>query len=183
MRYPALFTTAIALLAVWSCTTSDCPRPDRPSADAPAPSPGNYAITFVATVGATAPSTVSGALVLVPGKSADTPLYGWLSADLSVVSAPLDPEAPLPSSQDPNRPGVLLRIIASDHSLPHGTPVLTIGTPSNQLGVQVEDGAGIGLWVDRANETGFSGQWRAWGIVQAGSGYFCAQRQSSLPAA
>ena len=155
--------------------------------------PGEYRIVFVATKGKKKGKSIEGTLVLhatsvndvspVTGEQAldhdisETPLYGWLEADLAKVDAPIctNPPHPDPTSTDPISPGVLVHLIDWKEPYPENTPVLTVAALVNLRNEHGwEDGCGIGLWVRQMDGKSFSGDWKAWGIVHAGSGHFCA---------
>lgn len=98
-----------------------------------------------------------------------------------------DDDVPLPTSEDLEAPGVLVKSVNFEEGYPDGTPVLLISTSGNRNPVVGEgpdglqllnvsfDGAGIGLWVHRVTATGFIGRWSEWGIVRDGRGVFCAE--------
>ncbi len=199
------YVAVAACLLVLACRATVCPAPGGPPAVAPHLSPGTYQLTLHADSGSRTGATAIGVLQLVASTPDDQspitgqkpwleweawhPLYGWLEMDLASVGAPVfaeDWKVP-PTSRDPITPGVLVDVDVRSEGYPVGTPVLLVGTagqtrnPATKLpdGSEVVtvayDGAGIGLWVHRANSAGFAGVWREWGIVANGRGTFCAQ--------
>ena len=82
---------------------------------------------------------------------------------------------------DPIYPPVLLLARLSNEGKPplRFWTVLLIGTGGNRRdGVHVLDGAGIGMWIRDANESGFTGTFEPWGVVVDDKGHYCAQRIS-----
>jgi hypothetical protein len=151
--------------------------------------PGSFRLVLVATSGRKVGGVAKGELNLRPTSSTDTspktgqraqdrniaetPLYGWVTADWKVVDAPVgDNDA---RSRDPVFPGVLVLLASFKEGYSTRTPILLISTVSNRRdGEVVLDGGGIGLWVRQLTDKGFAGEWSRWGIVPSGSGYFCA---------
>lgn len=108
-------------------------------------------------------------LVPPPGDTVEAPLYGATDLDFAAVGLPIDSTK---SSLDPLFPGVLV------FCTPNG-PALAIGSVGNRRdGVTVEDGRGLGLFVHRVSNDGFSGNWGPWGIVNYGKGKFRALNRS-----
>lgn len=108
----------------------------------------------------------------------EIPLYGWTTANLANVGAPLctDIHHPAPDSQDPVYPGVLVCVREGCFAgpLPEGAPCLAIGTASNpRNGQGILDGCGIGLQVQSVHRGEFVGIWNAYGNRIDGSGHFC----------
>jgi len=159
--------------------------------------PGEYELVLVATEGSHRGRRVAGPLTLrsaspsdrsprtgeIAEDFADTPLFGWVDFDLLAVGAPICFEEPHPSpdSRDPVFPGVLVQQydFGIDLGLKHPahTPILLIGTLSN---IRTQngwlDGCGIGLFVQAFTDGRFVGEWKEWGIVADGRGYFCLQQ-------
>jgi hypothetical protein len=82
---------------------------------------------------------------------------------------------------DPVYPPVLLLArISNDQTPPvRYWTVLLIETVGNRRdGIDVLDGAGIGMWIRDANESGFTGTFQPWGLVIDDRGHYCAQRVS-----
>jgi hypothetical protein len=82
---------------------------------------------------------------------------------------------------DPIYPPVLLLARLSNDTTPPSRywTVLLIETVGNRRdGVGVLDGAGIGLCIKDANESGFTGTFEPWGIVVDDRGHYCAERVS-----
>lgn len=159
------------------------------SLTAPLMSPGTFQLTLVATSGRQIGGVAEGVLDLRPTSStdrsprtaelandrsiADVPLYGWATADWRLIGAPVGHERA--GSRDPVFPGVLVIFASWKEGYRPRTPVLLISSVSNRRGGEMmTDGAGIGLWVRKLDETGFAGEWSGWGIAISGSGYFCA---------
>ena len=172
------------------------PQASRPLQLRPLPvQAGNYRLTLVATEGPKKGARTAGQLALWRTTAEDRsssgeravqtdtlrqPLYGAVQLAFDSVAAPVGPEtaeAPDPSSRDPVHPGVLVFVDRPPSDSTRAAIVLTIATVSNRRdGVEVLDGTGIGLWVDRGDETGFTGRWKEWGLLKGGRGYFCARR-------
>lgn len=148
---------------------------------------GSYEIKLVAARGSRKGAIASGRLTLLRAPAAHwmgSNLYGYTDLDFDDVGAPLLGEgAPVPSSRDPEAPGVL---VASSED---GVPILLVGTTANRdpggttlpnglkLLTLSSDGSGIGLRVHEASEQGILGRWSEWGLVRDGGGTFCAQRR------
>lgn len=184
----------VGVLACLSCIACSlvCPRVPEAAATVRDLAPGTYELTMAARSGSRRGFQVSGRLTLI---QLDQPhwggslFYGFTDIDLDVVGAPVlpDSEVPLPTSKDPDAPGVLVESVSFEEGYPDGTPVLLISTSGNRNPVVGEgpdgaqllnvgfDGAGIGLWVHRITTTGFVGRWSEWGIVRDARGVFCAQ--------
>lgn len=110
-----------------------------------------------------------------------TPLYGWTDIDLKGVAAPICPEGPepLPSSQDPVFPGVLVLKLdprwkfESRVTYRKDAPILVIGTGTNlRDGTMILDGCGIGLFVQDRDGRCLRGEWAEWGLEVDGRGTF-----------
>jgi len=158
---------------------------------------GDYDVTFVATKGIRAGTSIHAHLALRPTSVDDsspvtgevaadrdlsgTPLYGWIDADFLAIAAPigslLPPELglcrdePPPESRDPVKPGVLV------HTGGHGAmPMLTVSTLDNlRTGEEFLDGCGIALLVEKLEQSSFCGVWIPFGRLGGGSGQFCAR--------
>lgn len=183
-------------LAIAGCVAcaSPCPRVPRPTATTGQLVEGRYELTLVATRGSQRGSSTTGQLTLLrlPAPHwGGSELYGFTDIDLDAVGAPWpgdDDHVPLPTSRDPQAPGVLVENVDFEEGYPDGAPVLLMGTVSNRNpavaitpeGAQIlelwPDGEGIGLWVHEVPAEGFIGRWREWGIVYDGRGKFCARR-------
>lgn len=158
------------------------------AAGAPEIRPGEYLLTLVATSGSKSGSSSQGNLWLWPTSARDRspstgelvgsddtnshPLYGATNLNFKRIGAPMDfagrGSEPSPTSRDPVFPGVLVLRDSRE-------TVLTIGTLSNirDDGIRL-DGSGIGLWVTESGPNSFFGEWRGWGVVEGGAGYFCS---------
>ena len=196
MRDLIVLSSVVAVLAC-GCASGPCPRPTKPDANVSQLLPGSYDIVFLATSGSERGTQTTGKLVLKRTSPTDRspstgeppadfnndrakqPLYGWIDADLEKVGAPIcamEGEV-LPNSHDPVFPGVIVEVERNDDTYPDGTPVLNIGTVSNDRTVVfATDGCGIGLWVHEIDPNGFSGKWGEYGIIANGRGRFCATR-------
>ena len=160
--------------------------------------PGDYTLSMVATQGSKVGGAVQGRLTLKPTGDADTspqtgqrakgpletrytPLYGWTDIDLKGVAAPicLEDPYPLPSSQDPVFPGVLVLKLDPEWKLASRVmyrkeaPILVIGTLTNMRDGKMRlDGCGIGLFVQDRDGRCFRGEWAEWGLEVDGRGTF-----------
>jgi hypothetical protein len=160
--------------------------------------PGDYSLSMVATQGSMVGKAVRGRLTLKPTSDSDisprtgqrskrlldtryAPLYGWTDIDLNGVAAPICPEGPepLPSSDDPIFPGVLvLKLdpnwkLASRVMYRKEAPILVIATGTNiRDGTQILDGCGIGLFVQDRDGRCLRGEWAEWGLKTDGRGTF-----------
>jgi hypothetical protein len=169
-------------------TPTYCKREPAPFATTVPPlRAGNYQLTLRADCGQRRGSTSEGRLTLVGASATDRSstsgavvvdlhgppqFYGWTPLDFRRVAAPIcnDGAAPPPTSQDPMRPGVLVRSKKSA-----APPIILIGTLSNlRTGSLFYDGCGIGLFVNDLDGTCYRGTWGNWGIVTGGSGTFRA---------
>lgn len=184
---------AVAVLAAVACgsCSSVCPTVPEPTAAVEQLVPGTYSLTMMATEGSQRGATASGRLTLIQLAEphwGGSRLHGAVTIDLNKVGAPLLPgdDVPLPTSENPDAPGVLVASVGFD-GYPNRAPVVLVGTVSNRnplVGVTPEgrqisnlslDGGGIGLWVHEVTTDGFTGRWSEWGIVRDGRGVFCAQ--------
>lgn len=158
---------------------------------APLMNPGSFRLTLVATSGRKLGGIAEGVLDLRATNSndrsprtgevasgrdiADVPLYGWATADWSLVDARVVKERA--ESRDPVFPGVLVMFASWKDGYAPRTPVVVISSVAHRgSGDIVTDGGGIGLWVRKLDDAGFAGEWSGWGIAMSGSGYFCATR-------
>ncbi|MCB1033133.1 MAG: hypothetical protein KDD47_04790, partial [Acidobacteria bacterium] len=119
----------------------------------------------------------------------ETPLYGWIEADLDAVAAPICLETgPRPDSRDPIDPGVLVRGLEQP-ALWIGSagktrnPVESVTEDGVENIVLALDGCGIVLAVHRSDAGDFTGRWSEAGIVYNGRGVFCARRIGGPPEA
>lgn len=156
--------------------------------------PGEYALEMTATQGPERGASVHGTLRLVAVDPAidyrsDVLLTGSVEIDFDAVAAPvLAGDSTPPDSTDLRAPGVLV-IPYDDVEVAGPGAVLVVGTSSNLYPIRervegqpeaeivhtVTDGAGIGLFVERARSGCFCGSWDRWGIVGSGSGWYCAR--------
>ena len=141
--------------------------------------PGKFEVTFHATGGASRGHDVSGNLWLVAldqqVRPDGHPMYGWITADLAVVGAPMcSKNGPAPSSEDPLDPGVLVGIDAEGHHY------MMVGTSGQKYGLErrTMDGCGIVLNIDNSDGVTFSGRWGPYGGPCTGCGEFQARRVS-----
>ena len=151
--------------------------------------PGEYEVTLVSTFGKKKGATASRKLTLITATKQDispktgkrvyevenldnTPLYGSVGIEFSVVNAPV---FDLSKIVDPVYPDVLVYVI--DFKGVKRQPVVVIGSAGNRRdGVRTLDGSGIGLFVQEISKDGFAGYWDAWGMVAGDKGHFCARR-------
>lgn len=163
------------------------PVEGRLSADArTADMAGRFTITMVATGGAQAGQTVSGALTLVPQDSAllaagpeaagaTQPLRGTVAIALGQVGAVRMGEL---AADDPRAPGVGVY----EQRAPDGAPtvVVRLGAASNARDAQAFDAGHTTLFVRSITAEGFAGGWTSSGgstfPIRRAAGYFCAVR-------
>lgn len=170
---------------------------------------GEYALTVVASSGASAGAWVKGRLWLRPVRSLDTssvaaeralaagadrtPLYGAVNIDFGGVGTPVlvaDGRAPDPRSFDPVRPGVLV-VHQADTARGDATWQVLIATTANDRGVPCQtgvpcpvlpsDGPGVVLTVRKLATDTFAGGWRPAASGGTQRGYFCAARVRDYP--
>jgi hypothetical protein len=170
---------------------------------------GEYALTVVASSGASAGAWVKGRLWLRRVRSLDTssvaaeralaagadrtPLYGAVNIDFGGVGTPVlvaDGRAPDPRSFDPIRPGVLV-VRQVDAARGDATWQVLIATTANdrevpcQTGVPCpglpSDGPGVVLTVRKLGTDAFAGGWRPAASGGTQRGYFCAARVRYYP--
>ncbi len=157
-----------------------------------------YRLTLVKTQGVSEPNgTFDGWLYLwrtssldssvatgkhaTPGDTTRALYFGTTDVDLDAAEAVpgvfIFPNPPDREDIDPVYPdilGVVRRGV--DEGRPWAEFVLLVWTINNRRdGRHGNDGAGVGLSVERVDSTGLFGDWGAWGIVMTGSGYFCAR--------
>jgi hypothetical protein len=88
-------------------------------------------------------------------------------------ATPLTAEDSLRRASDPIAPPVLLL----GPYRPGEPGTLLVGTiETRRPNVISLDGAGVGIWLSRADSNGFAGRYRPWGLLLTDSGYFCAKR-------
>ena len=162
---------------------------------------GVYWVSLVATDGPKTRSQMSGTLTLRPTSASDRskrtgegparserraamPLWGWFDGDLRLVGAPLpevgDTTVPMPDSDDPIFPGVVVLVQNWQNPSLLRQDMLWISTGQNfraERNWMMADGPGIVLAVRVLTTDGFSGAWGAAGLARVG-GYFCARRSS-----
>ena len=110
------------------------------------------------------------------------PYYGWTDIDFGNLGAAMDATATLPSSRDPENPGVLavafpadmgglkkyLRVPASG-----GTVMLLVGTVSNRKETRMSrDGGGIALLAQARKNGCIVGEWVSNGVFHGAEGVF-----------
>jgi hypothetical protein len=170
---------------------------------------GEYALTVVASSGASAGAWVKGRLWLRRVRSLDTssvaveralaagadrtPLYGAVNIDFGGVGTPVlaaDGRAPDPRSFDPIRPGVLV-VRQADTARGDATWQVLVATTANDRGVPCQagvpcpalpsDGPGVVLTVRKLAPDAFAGGWRPAASGGTQRGYFCAARVRYYP--
>jgi hypothetical protein len=170
---------------------------------------GEYALTVVASSGASAGAWVKGRLWLRPVRSLDTssvaaeralaagadrtPLYGAVNIDFGGVGTPVlvaDGRAPDPRSFDPVRPGVLV-LRQADTARGDATWQVLIATTANDRGVPCQtgvpcpalpsDGPSVVLTVRKLATDAFAGGWSPAAPGGTQHGYFCAARVRYYP--
>jgi hypothetical protein len=122
-------------------------------------------------------------------------LRGWTTVDFRALGAPIGKSDTPPDSQDPDNPGVLLweppptfaNLMKSmkDRKMPEqppGAPVLLIGTVENRKATRgMQDGGGIGLFVQSKEGRCLLGRWVPFGLVKGPEGQFRMCRSSGRP--
>ena len=104
-----------------------------------------------------------------PNDTLRYPLWGTMTPRSTELSA----EDSLRRVTDPVSPPVLLMapFVRGD------PPTLLVGTVTTRRpNVMAFDGAGVGLWLSRADGRGLAGDYRPYGIVVTDSGFACASR-------
>jgi len=159
---------------------------------------GDYDLTVSANAPAKAKREVSGHLFLrslVPTRElfgTTCRLYGWTDVDFSALGAPVRRSAP--RSRDPENPGILawqpppalaenMKSMKSRKiAQPPGSSIMLIDTVHNKKTTRgMQDGGGIGLFVESRQGQCVRGQWQDWGIVAGTTGHFKMCRRPSGP--
>jgi len=160
------------------CTAAEGSLPAGATADGLA---GEYRLTLVATRGARAGASASGALHLrrneggagpAPTPGVRYPLYGGAEVALDSVGAVAPGDI---RSQAPAGPGVLVmewRRAGSDRT----EITLRFGADANGDGPPRFDGAHVALSPVTLSADGFAGSWDSGVAEQRAGGYFCAVR-------
>ncbi len=201
----AVVVTLSASSSLFAVATPEACRPlegEPPESLNETLSVGRYSVEFVATVGSKDGARVVGTMTLRltsrsdrsprTGEAAEdyditqTPLYGWLEADLRLVGAllcrPDGISGPLPDSRDPVYPGVLVHLSRwspdSSTKFPDGAPVLTVGMNRRKVELWAE-GCGIIMWIYAKRNGEFIGKWHEIGnLAQDGLGHFCLRSEA-----
>jgi len=182
----------VSVTARQASTQGLCSAPEHPASFHDSLRAGGYTLTLVATEGTKRGERVSGQLwlwrtsprdsstrtgkVAVKVDTAAAPFYGATDLQFAVVAAPVYSDGseaePAPDSRDPVYPGVLV-LAGNPHDSMAALATLLISTVSNRRdGVWTLDGAGIALRI-RSSGGQLKGDWKEWGIVYNGRGYFC----------
>jgi hypothetical protein len=175
---PAIITCALLASAEAGYAQEKCTaHPDnRQVGDTLRLRPGRYRVTLVAITGSQGGSSASGILELRGAGSEEEATWGWINVDFAAVGATVyeedDQYRPPPSSQDPQRPGVVVRAAQPKAANQVATLHLVMGELRGGL-----DGAGIYLEIRSILGGGYAGIWDRYGLVADGMGYFCLVRE------
>jgi hypothetical protein len=151
--------------------------------------PGDYRLSLTATEGSRVGGVVEGVATLrlasptdvsprtgEPAKDSHEPLlYGWTAANLAGVGAPLCAEHPhpLPDSQDPLRPGLLVVRVPYGPGGPftgkQEVSAVLVATLTNlRTGERWLDGCGFAMYILNWDGQCHAGEWREWGLRKDG---------------
>ena len=118
-------------------------------------------------------------------------LYGWTDVDFRSLGAPIGKSDTPPDSRDPENPGVLIwepspafanTMKSRKITQPPGAPVLLIGTVENKRATRgMQDGGGIGLFVESKQDQCLLGRWIPFGVVSGAEGHFRLCRSAVRP--